>query len=81
MNERLLQWQRDNPWFGSDERKTLYALHVHCRVLPLLTAQGMERYLEAIDKGVLEYNPDKPVDKYRVLMQLKGVIDGPNYME
>jgi len=59
MDDKLLAWQGENPWFGKNRRMTSYALGVHEDLLEEGIQAGSDEYYKRLDADVKERFPDE----------------------
>ena len=67
VDEKLLAWQDQNQWFGSNKRMTSYALGLHEELVESGIRVGSDEYYKRIDADIRERFPDQvgagdPVD-------------------
>ena len=67
VDEKLLAWQDQNQWFGSNKRMTSYALGLHEELVESGIRVGSDEYYRRIDADIRERFPDQvgagePVD-------------------
>lgn len=67
VDEKLLAWQDQNQWFGSNKRMTAYALGLHEDLVSEGIPSGSEEYYRRIDTDMRErfadqFGADKPAD-------------------
>lgn len=67
VDEKLLAWQDQNQWFGSNKRMTAYALGVHEELVGDGIQAGSEEYYKRIDADMRErfadqFGADEPAD-------------------
>ena len=59
VDEKLLAWQDQNQWFGSNKRMTSYALGLHEELVENGIRVGSEEYYKRIDTDIRERFPDQ----------------------
>ena len=59
VDEKLLAWQDQNQWFGSNKRMTSYALGLHEELVENGIRVGSEEYYRRIDTDIRERFPDQ----------------------
>jgi hypothetical protein len=59
VDEKLLAWQDQNQWFGSNKRMTSYALGLHEELVEGGIRVGSEEYYRRIDTDIRERFPDQ----------------------
>ena len=59
VDEKLLAWQDQNQWFGSNKRMTSYALGLHEELVENGIKVGSEEYYRRIDTDIHERFPDQ----------------------
>ena len=53
IDEKALEWQRRNQWFGRDEEKTALALALHERLIKQGVDATSRRYYKLINKFMM----------------------------
>jgi len=59
VDEKLLAWQDQNQWFGSNKRMTSYALGLHEELVENGVRVGSNEYYKRIDADIRERFPDQ----------------------
>lgn len=59
VDEKLLAWQDQNQWFGSNKRMTSYALGLHEELVENGIRVGSDEYYKRIDTDIQERFPDQ----------------------
>jgi len=59
VDQKLLAWQDQNQWFGSNKRMTSYALGLHEELVENGIRVGSEEYYKRIDTDIRERFPDQ----------------------
>lgn len=59
VDEKLLAWQDQNQWFGSNKRMTSYALGLHEELVENGIRVGSDEYYKRIDADIRERFPDQ----------------------
>jgi hypothetical protein len=59
VDEKLLAWQDQNQWFGSNKRMTSYALGLHEELVENGIRVGSDEYYRRIDTDIRERFPDQ----------------------
>ena len=59
VDDKLLAWQDQNQWFGSNKRMTSYALGLHEELVENGIRVGSEEYYRRIDTDIRERFPDQ----------------------
>ena len=59
VDEKLLAWQDQNQWFGSNKRMTSYALGLHEELVESGIRVGSDEYYKRIDTDIRERFPDQ----------------------
>ena len=59
VDEKLLAWQDQNQWFGTNKRMTSYALGLHEELVENGIRVGSEEYYRRIDTDIRERFPDQ----------------------
>jgi hypothetical protein len=59
VDEKLLAWQDQNQWFGSNKRMTSYALGLHEELVESGIRVGSDEYYRRIDADIRERFPDQ----------------------
>jgi hypothetical protein len=59
VDEKLLAWQNQNQWFGSNKRMTAYALGLHEDLVSEGIPSGSEEYYRRINADIRERFPDQ----------------------
>jgi hypothetical protein len=59
VDDKLLAWQDQNQWFGSNKRMTAYALGLHEDLVSEGIPSGSEEYYRRIDSDIRERFPDQ----------------------
>jgi len=59
VDEKLLAWQDQNQWFGSNKRMTSYALGLHEELVENGIKVGSDEYYRRIDTDIRERFPDQ----------------------
>lgn len=59
VDEKLLAWQTQNQWFGSNKRMTSYALGLHEELVENGVRVGSDEYYRRIDTDIQERFPDQ----------------------
>jgi len=59
VDEKLLAWQDQNQWFGSNKRMTSYALGLHEELVESGIRVGSNEYYKRIDADIRERFPDQ----------------------
>jgi hypothetical protein len=57
-DDRVMDWQADNPWFGQDEEMTASALGLHEKLKRQGVKIGSEEYYDALDKTMRRRFPE-----------------------
>jgi hypothetical protein len=58
LDERTLEWQNKNTWFGQDDEMTSFALGFHNKLAKQGITPSSEEYYQRIDKRMREVFPD-----------------------
>lgn len=57
-DQRVLEWQENNPWFGQDEEMTAAALGLHEKMARNGVKIGSDEYYETLDKTIRKRFPE-----------------------
>jgi hypothetical protein len=57
-DEKALRWQEKNPWFGSDEEMTSFALGYHTKLIKSGVATNSDDYYEKLNSRLKQVFPD-----------------------
>ena len=57
-DEKALRWQEKNPWFGSDEEMTSFALGYHTKLIKSGVATNSDEYYEKLNSRLKQVFPD-----------------------
>lgn len=58
VDTKTLEWQDRNKWFGSDRKKTAYAIGVHEELVGEGIAAGSDEYFKKLDRDLQERFPE-----------------------
>ena len=58
VDERATKWQQDNPWFGSDDEMTSFALGLHQKLVKQGINPRSDEYYEKINSRMRQVFPD-----------------------
>lgn len=62
-DDRAVEWADENPWYGVDRPRTLYALGVHEELINEGVKPSTEEYYEKLDSRVKKVFPDEVKEK------------------
>jgi len=62
-DDRVVEWQADNPWFGQDEEMTAAALGLHEKLRKNGVVVGSDRYYAELDKTMRKRFPENFEDQ------------------
>lgn len=58
-DERAAKWQNDNPWFGSDDEMTAFALGLHQKLVKSGVSPTSDQYYETINSRMRKVFPEQ----------------------
>jgi hypothetical protein len=70
-DERVMDWQSDNPWFGQDEEMTASALGLHEKLKRQGVKIGSEEYYATLDKTMRKRFPESFEESEEVEVEQK----------
>jgi len=76
-DDRVVEWQADNPWFGQDEEMTAAALGLHEKLKRQGVQVGSEEYYATLDKTMRKRFPENFEEDSEPEVEVKPKADTP----
>lgn len=78
-DDRAVEWNKNNPWFGSDDEMTGYAMGLHTRLVKSGVHPQSDDYYRQIDTSMRRMFPDKFGEKTQEARQSRqpGTVVAP----